>query len=144
MTTNANLNVAFRNNLRKTREARGLSQEGLARHLDQYGYSWPQTTIQRIEAGQRRVDIAEAHTLARALDITVAALMTGETPGGDSVKSDQVRRAIELLDDAEAELHRAQRRHERARHHLADLDPTALPDSRLRDLALKALNDTAN
>lgn len=55
--------------LRKAREAAGLSQRQLSERLQQ-----PPNWIQRIESLERRVDVAEFITIAKALGVDAAEL----------------------------------------------------------------------
>lgn len=134
-------NERFRTNVRATRESRGLSQSQLSDALRNFGYTWPQSTIQRIETGQRRVDVGEAHALADALGVPITTLLSTLSPL-DSSHTAKVRRALQTLDDADTALHHAQRHRERARHHLAELKPaTITDDDELRSAALAALTE---
>jgi transcriptional regulator with XRE-family HTH domain len=57
----------FAENLRAARERAGLSQQDLANRMGENGHPMPQQTINRIENGQRRVEISEALALARSV-----------------------------------------------------------------------------
>jgi transcriptional regulator with XRE-family HTH domain len=138
------LNDVFRANVRATREHRGLSQVSLAQRLADYGYTWPQSTVQRIETGQRRVDVAEAHALASALGVSITTLLSSARPE-DEARATEIRRALENVDETAAELHRAQERHTRALQRLSDLNPAGLTgDDQLKAAALSALEPTTD
>lgn len=63
--------------LRALRSQRGWSQQDLARHMsDEYGLRWHQTTIAKIEAGQRPIGLNEAAALADVFQITGTQLLT--------------------------------------------------------------------
>ncbi|GAB4989030.1 hypothetical protein MAHJHV61_37330 [Mycobacterium avium subsp. hominissuis] len=133
------LSARFARNVRSLREQRGLSQAQLAQRMATYGHRWMQNTIQRIEHQQRRVDIAEADALAHALDVTVGALLATGDPD-DTSDAGRIRRALDAVDAAAADLDRSRRRYDRARTALADLNPSALTgDAALRSAALAAL-----
>ena len=50
--------------LRELRESQSLTQRDLAKKLEV-----PQTTIARMEVGERRVDVAEFHTILEVLGV---------------------------------------------------------------------------
>lgn len=80
---------AFRENLRRQREARNWTQGNLARHLRDTGATalGHQTTLARLESGQRAVRLDEAVVIARVLDTTLDQLLV-------------VPEAVGALDDA--------------------------------------------
>jgi len=61
-------------NLRAARERAGLSQRDVAGKMRDYGYSWRQQTVTRIEACERSVSHLEAEALARVLGVHVGTL----------------------------------------------------------------------
>lgn len=67
----------FRENLRRHREARNWTQGDLARYLRDTGATalGHQTTLARLESGQRAVRLDEAVIIARVLDITLDQLL---------------------------------------------------------------------
>ena len=67
--------AVFAQCLRAAREAAGLTQQQLAGHLTRLGYSMRQTTISKIEAGQRPVWLGEAVALADAVGASLAELV---------------------------------------------------------------------
>lgn len=133
------LGARFARNVRATREQRNLSQAQLAKKMSDYGHRWAQNTIQRIEHQQRRVDIAEADALARALAVTVDALLADGPEHSTDAPLERIRQALDELEESEADLARAQQRHARATRQLADLFPVGLAAGELRAAAMAAL-----
>lgn len=66
--------VWFGENLRRLREEREISQSGLAREMAEKGFAFHQTTISRIEAGERPVRLAEAIALASIVGTDIGSL----------------------------------------------------------------------
>lgn len=84
-------------NLRRIRNARGLSTTKLAALLKDAGQPIPATGITRIEKGERRVDVDDLTALAVALGVSPSAFLlpptdspeqTVDITGGGSVPSD--------------------------------------------------------
>lgn len=69
----------YREQMRRLREANGLSQTELARRLRSVGLPFHQQTIQKIEAGERPIRLNEAHLIADVLGADVVA-MTASGP----------------------------------------------------------------
>lgn len=134
----ADLGSRLAHNVRATREQRGLSQTQLAKRMGDYGLHWVQTTVKRIENLERRVDIAEAHALARALGVTVDALLANG-PGYSAASIDQIRAVLSECEEAEADLARAQQCQLRADRQLALLFPAGLSIGEARAAAKAAL-----
>ncbi|NUU30848.1 helix-turn-helix transcriptional regulator [Arthrobacter sp. C9C5] len=66
----------FVENVQRLREAKGWSQGELARRMSDEGWDgFHQTTISRIEKGQRPVRLAEARALAKVLESQVGLMM---------------------------------------------------------------------
>jgi transcriptional regulator with XRE-family HTH domain len=61
----------FAANVRQLREGQGKSQADVARLMAGHGWPYHPQTVQRIEAGQRKVSVGEGEALARILDTTV-------------------------------------------------------------------------
>ena len=133
------LGARFARNVRATRERRNLSQAQLAKKMSDYGHRWAQNTIQRIEHQQRRVDIAEADALARALAVTVDVLLADSPGYTTTAVNERIQQALDELEESETDLERAQQRHTRAARQLADLFPVGLSAGELRSAALAAL-----
>lgn len=57
--------------LREERERKHWSQADVARFMTERGWSWPPQTVQRIEAGHRKVSVGEAKALAEIIGTTV-------------------------------------------------------------------------
>ncbi|TXH18590.1 MAG: XRE family transcriptional regulator [Mycobacterium sp.] len=141
MTDPTDLGALLARNVRALREQRGLSQTQLAQRMNEHGLRWLQNTIQRVEHQQRRVDIAEAHALARALGVTVDALLADShehSPAADA-SIDQLRAAYEECEEAAAELANAQQRQLSADRQLALLFPAGLSVGEARAAAKAAL-----
>jgi transcriptional regulator with XRE-family HTH domain len=79
---------SFVRNLRGAREAAGLSQSAVAKMIGQ-----PQSFIAKVEAGDRRLDVAEAMRLAAVLGYTLEELLpkipivdlAAQTPSGQEI-----------------------------------------------------------
>ena len=61
----------FAANIRERREDRKWSQADLARRMTERGWPYYPQTVQRIEAGHRKVSVGEAKALAEILETTV-------------------------------------------------------------------------
>ncbi len=59
----------FRHRLREAREARPMSQRGLAARLTELGLPMSQAAVTRIERGDRKCSLDEAVAIAAALDV---------------------------------------------------------------------------
>ncbi len=68
------------------RKAAGLTQHALARRLKK-----PQSFVAKYEGGERRLDVVEFITIARALDVDPLKLMTMLLSGGKG-KSSRAKR----------------------------------------------------
>jgi transcriptional regulator with XRE-family HTH domain len=62
-------------NLKLTRERLGESQTGLAKKMADLGFPWHQTTVSRIEVGERPVQLVEALALAKVMDVNVGDML---------------------------------------------------------------------
>lgn len=65
----------MRENLKRIRAAREMTQAGLAEALAQAGRPIPVASIAKIEAGDRRVDVDDLAALAEALETPIAQLL---------------------------------------------------------------------
>ncbi|MEV7606095.1 helix-turn-helix transcriptional regulator [Paenarthrobacter sp. NPDC089322] len=106
----------FRENMRALRERKGWSQGELSRRLIDGG--WPifhQTTISRIESGDRPIKLGEARAIARALgsNVTTMVSLPVETSivqglagaiGDVRVAQNRIRDAYEMLAETRAKL----------------------------------------
>jgi transcriptional regulator with XRE-family HTH domain len=95
--------------LRELRETARLTQRQLADRMTGAGYQMHQTTIAKIEAGQRPVIVGEAVALARIIGVDLAALVT-EPAAPDSRE----------LANAKAALAAAERDVDSQRHQVAE------------------------
>ena len=64
----------FAANVRDERERKQMSQADLAARMRERGWSWHPQTVQKIEAGHRKVSVGEAEALARLLGTTMERL----------------------------------------------------------------------
>lgn len=62
--------LRFGGNLRAARERKGISQADLGREMAARGWPWHQSTVYKLEHGERRVDFHEAEDLAAILGVT--------------------------------------------------------------------------
>ncbi|MFC5999352.1 helix-turn-helix domain-containing protein [Quadrisphaera sp. GCM10027208] len=68
------LEAVIGGNIRRLREARGLSQRQLCAELVLHGLSWHQTTLSKVEAGDKPLRVNEAAALASYFDVPVESL----------------------------------------------------------------------
>ena len=68
-------NGHFRYQLAEARKARGFSQAQLAKRLTEIGYKMHETSIARIESGERRVSLDDAMAISLALGCQLAQLV---------------------------------------------------------------------
>jgi transcriptional regulator with XRE-family HTH domain len=71
-------------NIRRHREAAGLSQADLAAEMSRLGWPYHPQTVHRIEQGSRKVPVGEAAALAEILGVSLAGL-TWPDPVSDTV-----------------------------------------------------------
>lgn len=93
--------------LRGLRTHRRWSQADLAEHMSsRYGLRWHQTTVAKIEAGQRPIGLNEAAALARIFDITGTELLMPLTSREDNgnERPEILKQAQHRYDALEAEL----------------------------------------
>ena len=84
--------AAFAASIRVSREAKGLTQEDLAKHMTMRGFDFHQQTIYKIEKGTRKVTVGEAVSLAEAVGVPVEAL-ADQFPQSPESRANEVRRA---------------------------------------------------
>jgi transcriptional regulator with XRE-family HTH domain len=70
--------------LRTLREVAGMTQQQLAARMTQLGFSMRQTTIAKIEAGQRPVRVNEAVTLADTFGVDISDLLADQVPSNEA------------------------------------------------------------
>ena len=63
--------------VRAARVDRGISQEDLAAEVSRLGYPLSQATVGKIERGERKVTVGEAHAVASALQMSTSELILG-------------------------------------------------------------------
>lgn len=72
----ASMPATFARNVRRRREAIGVSQGMVAAIMLSYGFrTWRQTTLAKVEAGERAVKLDEAFALAEIYDISLDDLL---------------------------------------------------------------------
>lgn len=104
----------FIENMKTLRERKGWSQGELARNVAALGWdSFHQTTISRIEKGERPVRLAEARGIAAALEASVAQMTS--PPSGQVAHLYELQRQSAEVARAAADLHKAAKAYERAR-----------------------------
>ena len=64
----------FARSLRGAREDRGMSQERIAKEMNTRGFKFHQSTVNKIETGERKVNVEEAFELAKVVGIPLALL----------------------------------------------------------------------
>lgn len=95
----------FAENLRAMREALGWNQSELARRLGEAGLDgFHQTTISRVEKGERPIRLGEATVVAQVLGVPVERL-TGD--GADLAALAGIRTNLARVRSAERDLYRA-------------------------------------
>ena len=94
----------FASNLRRTREAMGLTQSDMAERMRDRGFPFHQATIYKIEKGDRKVSIGEAMAIAWLLDVSIFALAEAPQASVDgeyysSVLWERTRNLVEAMHD---------------------------------------------
>ena len=91
----AGVDAAFGQRVREERERNHISQDALAGLMSsQYGQPWHQTTVAKVESGDRPAKITEVIALSWALGVSVEALID---PQGDA-RNPPVQQALFELD----------------------------------------------
>ncbi|MFT2706207.1 helix-turn-helix domain-containing protein [Clavibacter zhangzhiyongii] len=90
----------FRAQMRRRREALGVTQHLLARRLSDRGLPFHQPTVQRIEDGKRPVKLDEAFVIANELGTDVASMVRpiGDSAVEGAMAVDRVRRKLDSLE----------------------------------------------
>ena len=95
----------FVETMRRVREIRGLSQGDLAARLADAGWDgFRQTTISRIEKGERTVRLAEAHAIAQVLGVPLTRMMDESAQEGTSAYAQRIREIDGLIGDFERQI----------------------------------------
>src|SRR4051794_35206279 len=76
-----------------TRKVQELSQQNVATKMRELGHDWHQTTVSKVESGQRSVSLREAYDLARVLERPLRDFLKGE-----SSEHEQATLAYELAE----------------------------------------------
>jgi transcriptional regulator with XRE-family HTH domain len=129
--------------LNSLRTEHGWSQAEVARRMDAYGYSWHQTTVGRIEGGQRPLRLNEVVHVAAMFGVNpIQFLVPNVRPAGlaeDIKASEEGREAVlEQLKEAKAELNHVSARRtgaeERYQKLVRELEQAEMQLAALRDL----------
>src|SRR4051794_39498042 len=118
-------------NLKALREAAGLTQAELARHLEDYGFRgmYPQT-ITRLELGQRSMKTTEAVAIAMVLDVSLQTLCLTEQSVEEMLVSRLVRNADRQLQEVAGTVVHMVRELDATQHNIEVwLDTSELPAS---------------
>ena len=84
----------FGENIRKNRERKKMSQGDLAREMTAKGWPWHQSTVYKVEHGNRRTEAFELHDLAAILGVPMGDLFW---PPAEVNEAGMVDRAIGML-----------------------------------------------
>ena len=84
----------FAQRLRGCRDELGMTQQQVADRMTRQGFSMKQTTIAKIEAGQRPVRINEAVALANILGLQLVDLVGDPVASGEVAELDAERRRL--------------------------------------------------
>lgn len=104
----------FIDNMKTLRERKGWSQGELARNVAALGWdAFHQTTISRIEKGERPVRLAEARGIAAALDSSVAQMTS--PPSGLAAQIYELQRLSQDMATAAGDLHKAAEKYNKVR-----------------------------
>lgn len=88
----ANVDVMVGHRMRELREQQGLSQQGFVNQLAARGIlQWHQTTVGKVESGQRPVRVDEAMAIADTLGVLVQDLI--ENPNSEAAR---YRKSVQL------------------------------------------------
>ncbi|WP_174527616.1 helix-turn-helix domain-containing protein [Micromonospora maritima] len=97
----------FGGQVREAREARGWSQEALARRLrEEIGLELHQTAIARLERGDRTIRFNEVTALARVLNLELGSYFAA--PQLTDEEFEQLMASLELVNKNSQELHQRQ------------------------------------
>ena len=86
----------FALNLRRAREAAGRSQsEAAARARERLiGLPFSQQTLSKVESGQQRPDLIQAHALSGVVGVDLAALMQPPESGAEALRAAALAREV--------------------------------------------------
>jgi transcriptional regulator with XRE-family HTH domain len=77
--TGSNVLDFFGGRVRALRKSQERSQEAVAARMRALEHDWHQTTVSKVEKGQRTISLREAYDLAQALDRHLRDFLIGET-----------------------------------------------------------------
>jgi transcriptional regulator with XRE-family HTH domain len=91
-------------NVRRLREAAGITQVELAQAMTERGWQWHQSTVARVESGRQSVRFAEAEDLVQILGTTLERLTRAASEGPEVAaieeSSRRLRRTFERMANA--------------------------------------------
>jgi transcriptional regulator with XRE-family HTH domain len=88
----------FARRLREARESSGISQDALAQHMTEIGFKFHQTTVNKIERGERKVPVGEAIALADAIGVSLEQMLEPEDPEFEALTRTTEVSILRLLD----------------------------------------------
>lgn len=101
----------FGENVRRHRERKDMSQADLAARMAGFGWKWHQSTVNKVEHGERRTDAYEVHDLAEILGVPIGRLFWEGAEVNATGRIDRaavtLRQAFGEAADAIARLHAA-------------------------------------
>ena len=88
----------FARSLRGAREDRGMSQERIAKEMNTRGFKFHQSTVNKIETGERKVNVEEAFELAKVVGIPLTLLFEPD----DQLPITSAQRMMQITDSLHA------------------------------------------
>ena len=88
----------FARSLRGAREDRGMSQERIAKEMNTRGFKFHQSTVNKIETGERKVNVEEAFELAKVMGIPLTLLFEPD----DQLPVTSAQRMMQITDSLHA------------------------------------------
>jgi transcriptional regulator with XRE-family HTH domain len=130
----------FAVNVREQRERRRLSQAEVARQMAAIGWPWHPQTVQKIEAGHRKVAVGEGEALARILHTTVDRLTwPGEVASAAWLLNTAIARAQKAWNDIARRTVSLQYALAQLEHTAADMEKNdCLGSDQIRELVREA------
>ncbi len=124
--------AAFGRRVRELREAAGLTQRQLASQMTAAGHTMHQTTIAKIEAGQRPVLVKESSALAGVLGVSQADMMPGPDGPDDPIARVRIWALERLIAEHELAASTASATAADLRRQLDDFRASLTPPERIR------------
>lgn len=126
----------FRAQVRQRRQVLGWSQQRVAEEMTKHGHAWHQTTVAKVEAGQRPIGLGEAVALGRVLGANISDMTSEAAHNPEAQLLDLRQRELAILDRRAVELH--------ARlNEATDQEHAAREMAARADMALHAARDLA-